>query len=73
MAPNEYIKLVAVDGVQPTQESIANRTYPFTSEVFAVVRAGSPANSLAIRLRDWLLTDEGQELVAQSGYAPSSD
>ncbi|MBK5107006.1 MAG: substrate-binding domain-containing protein [Anaerolineales bacterium] len=73
MAPNEYIKLIAVDGVQPTQESITNRTYPFTSEVFLVVRAGSPSNSLAIRLRDWLVTDDGQELVAQSGYAPYSD
>jgi len=73
MAPNEYIKLVAVDGVQPTQESISNRTYPFTTEVFSVVRAGSPPNNLAVRLRDWLLTADAQELVARSGYAPYSD
>jgi len=73
MAPNEFIKLVAVEGVQPTQESITNRTYPFTTEVFSVVRVDSSPNSLAIRLRDWMLTADGQELVAQSGYAPYSD
>ena len=73
MAPNEYIKLIAVDGVQPTQETIKTGRYPFTSEVYAVVRSESPPNSLAVRLRDWLLTADGQELIAQSGYAPYSN
>ena len=70
MAPNENIKLIAVDGVQPSQESIGNREYPYTSEVYVVVRSDSSPHSLEVRLRDWLLTAEGQELVAQSGYAP---
>lgn len=73
MAPNEYIKLIAVDGVQPTLETIKEREYPFTSEVYSVTRADSSPTSLAVRLRDWLLTPEGQELVAQSGYAPHTD
>ena len=73
MAPNEYIKLIAVEGVQPTQESIRTRKYPFTSAVYAVVRSESPPDSLAMRLRDWLLTVEGQALIAQSGYAPYSN
>ncbi|MCJ7535789.1 MAG: hypothetical protein MUO57_09680, partial [Anaerolineales bacterium] len=73
MAPNENIKLLAVDGVQPNLESIQAKRYPFTSDVFAVVRAGSSPTSLAVRLRDWLLSPAGQELVAQSGYASTSD
>jgi phosphate transport system substrate-binding protein len=73
MAPNEYIKLIAVEGVQPTQESIRTRKYPFTSEVYAVVRSESPPDSLAVRLRDWLQTADGQALIAQSGYAPFSN
>jgi phosphate transport system substrate-binding protein len=73
MAPNEYIKLLAMDGIQPTVESIKNREYPFTSEVYAVVRAASSPSSLEMRLRDWLLTPSGQDLVAQSGYAPYSE
>ena len=73
MAPNENIKLIAVDGVQPDIESIQTRRYPYTSEVFAVLRTDSSPTSLAVRLRDWLLTPSGQELVAQSGYASYSD
>ena len=73
MAPNEYIKLIAVEGVQPTLETIKEREYPFTSEVYSVTRADSSPTSLAVRLRDWLLTPGGQELVARSGYAPHTD
>ena len=73
MAPNENIQLIAVDGVKPSIESIKNWEYPYTSEVFAVVRAGSSPSTLAIRLRDWLLTPQGQELVAKSGYATYSE
>ncbi len=69
MALNEYIDLIAVDCDQPTLESIENREYPFTSELYSVARADSSPTSLAVRVRDWLLTPEGQELVAQSGYA----
>ena len=32
--------------------------------------ADTPANHPAIQLRDWLLTSEGQAVVAQSGYVP---
>ncbi len=73
MAPNEYIKLIAVDGVQPTLGSIRNKEYPLTTEVYSVLRSDSSPSSLAVHLRDWLLTPEGQELVAQSGYAPYID
>ena len=73
MAPNENIKLLAIDGVQPNMESIQAMRYPFTSDGFAVVRAGSSPTSLAVRSRDWLLSPAGQELVAQSGYASTSD
>jgi len=73
MAPNENIKLLAVDGVQPNLESIQTKRYPYTSEVFAVLRADSSPTSLAVRLRDWLLTPAGLELIDQSGYASYSD
>ena len=56
MALNEYIKLIAVDYVQPSLESIENQEYPFISEVYSVTRADSSPTSLAVRVRDWLLT-----------------
>jgi phosphate transport system substrate-binding protein len=70
MAPNELVKLVSVDGVKPDSETIQARQYPFTTEVFAVVRADSKPTSVAIQFRDWLLTTSGQELIEESGYVP---
>ncbi len=68
MAPNEMVKLISVDGVSPDHDSIRTRQYPFTTEVYAVVRADSPPTSTAVHLRDWLLTPDGQDLIEQSGY-----
>ena len=68
--PDEQVKLLALEGVVPTWESIAQRAYPLTTEVYAAVRQGMPADSPAVLLRDWLLTPDGQAAVAASGYVP---
>jgi phosphate transport system substrate-binding protein len=68
MAPNELVKLIAVYRTKPDRETIQTRGYPFTTEVYAVVRAVSLLTSTAIHLRDWLLTPEGQDLIEESGY-----
>ena len=66
--PDERVKLIAIDGVKPTSDTIAERAYPLTTEVYAVVREDMPEDSTAIMLRDWLLTEEGQAAIAESGY-----
>ena len=66
--PAPPIKTCAVDGIMPTPETIRNRTYPFVTEVYAVVRKDAAPDSPAVRLRDWLLTPDGQALVRESGY-----
>lgn len=70
MLPTETVRLVAVEGVLPGTETIAGHTYPLVTEVYVVVRAGMQPDSSAVQLRDWLLTAEGQAVVAQSGYVP---
>jgi phosphate transport system substrate-binding protein len=73
IAPAEKIKLLAVDGVKPEYDSIQSRQYPFTTGVYTVVRADSPPTHVAGRLRDWLLTKVGQEVVERSGYVSVLD
>lgn len=70
MLPSPKVKLIAIDGVAPTSANIADRSYPLTTEVYAVVRQDMPQDSTAVTLRDWLLTDEGQVTVTESGYIP---
>jgi phosphate transport system substrate-binding protein len=70
MAPKTNVKLCAVDGVAPTREHIFDRTYPLSSEVYAVVRSDLPDGSSARVLLNWLLSAEGQAVVDESGYVP---
>jgi len=70
MLPDENVKLLGIDGVIPTSETIAGHAYSLVTEVYAVVRADTPTDSSAVMLRDWLLTTEGQNAVAESGYVP---
>lgn len=68
MLPDENVKLLGVEGVAPTSETIASREYPLVTEVYAVVRGDMPAGSPAVMLRDWFLTNVGQETIEESGY-----
>mgnify|MGYP002585161122 CR=1 FL=1 len=68
MNGNPGIKLLAVDGVAPTPEHIADGSYPFTVDLNLATTRAMP-DSLAA-LAEWLLSAEGQDLVAKVGYVP---
>ena len=74
MAASRQIKLLALEGVPPTKETIRDGSYPIASSFYAVTASpvGQPApeetdRDLAAFL-DWILSDEGQELVEKTGY-----
>lgn len=71
MYMQEGIKLLKIDGVEPTNDSIADGTYPWRQPFYAVIRADEPADSPARRLYDWLTTDEGRALIEEAGYVAS--
>lgn len=76
MYMQQGIKLLGIDGVLPTNETIASGEYPYRQPFYAVIRADAPADSPARRLFDWLTTDEGRGLIEQAGYVavqPSPD
>jgi len=68
MSGSPRTRTIAVDGVVPTYDSIRDRTYPFISDVYVVTRASLGPQSAARRMRDWLLSAEGQAVVRESGY-----
>jgi phosphate transport system substrate-binding protein len=70
MSGSPNTRLIAVDGVMPSYETIRNRTYPYVTEVYAAVLQKNAANSPAARIRKWVLSDEGQAVVRESGYVP---
>lgn len=56
MVKNKEIKLLEIDGVAPTRETIRNNTYPIASE-FYIVTAGEPTGNVK-ELIDWVLSEE---------------
>ena len=68
MYMQDGIKLLAIDGVAPTNETIASGEYPYRQPFYAVIRADAPEDSPARQLYDWLVTDEGKALIEQAGY-----
>jgi phosphate transport system substrate-binding protein len=62
----DYVKLLAINGVAPTEENIRNGTYPLTVEIYAAT-AGTK-NPHVPELIEWLLSQQGQSLIEKSGY-----
>ena len=71
MLGNTGTRELAVDGVRPTPRTIADRHYPLGTPVCAVIRRDAAPDSPERRVRDWLLRDAGQRLVARSGLVPA--
>ena len=72
MYMQEGIKLLQIDGVAPTNASIADGSYPWRQPFYAVIRADAPADSSARQIYDWLTTDEGRALIEEAGYVAVS-
>jgi len=64
------LKSLFINDIEPNSETITNRTYPYVSEVYVVIRSDLPKNSFAYKLYEWLQTKEGQAVIKESGYIP---
>lgn len=69
MVANEKVKMLSLNGVYPSAENIRSRSYPIVTEFYAVYRADNDNENIPV-LIDWLLSEEGQKLIEESGYVP---
>jgi phosphate transport system substrate-binding protein len=65
---NENIKVLKIDGVEPNAASYLDGSYPLTSAYYAVIRSDEPVGSPARKLRDFLLSDTGRQVIELAGY-----
>jgi len=74
MVADDQIRLLALNGVEPTKETIRDGSYPISSYFYAVTAApiGQPApqetNPLLAKFLNWVLSEQGQEIVERTGY-----
>ena len=67
------LKLLRVEGVEPTAETIRAGTYPLVNPYYVVISAAKKEDSPTRRLYDWVLSPEGQALAAEMGYVSVLD
>ena len=65
------LRLLAVDDVIPSNDTIASESYPLCNEFYAVLHADAAADSPERRLYDWLDTAAGQDCIQKAGYVPA--
>lgn len=64
---NDSVKMLSLNGVYPSAENIQNGTYPVIAKFYAIYRADNDNPNIPV-LIDWILSDEGQTLIEESGY-----
>lgn len=64
----EGMKILSIEGVEPTDKTIGSDTYPLINPYFAVISAEADENTRV--LYDWLVSADGQMVLEQQGYVP---
>jgi len=62
------LKLLSIDGVYPTDETIADGSYPLSNNTYIVLRKDTPKDAPARKMAEFMLTEAGQECVTLAGY-----
>ena len=65
------VKILTINGIAPTSETIADGSYPIAGNIYAIYRKGE-TNENVQKAIDFMLSPEGQEIVERSGYIPLS-
>ena len=69
---NPDIKMLSVDGVAPTAENIRNGSYPIVTPMYAVTYEENTNENVDLLLQ-WILSEEGQYIIEETGYVGVSD
>jgi len=65
LADGDFFKLLSVNGIKPSNETLADDSYPLRVYTYSYYNEG---NAKGKALTDWLLTEEGQRAIAGAGY-----
>ena len=64
---NPNVKMLKIDGIEPNVENIKNDNYPITTSLYAVTYKNNQ-NENVQKLLEWILSNEGQEIIEKTGY-----
>lgn len=61
-------KLIAIDGVQPNNDTVADGSYRYHTAYYAVIDKAQSEDSTVRKVISWILSDEGQAVAEDTGY-----
>jgi phosphate transport system substrate-binding protein len=61
------LKVLDLDGITPSHETILSGEYSLSTNYFAVIRADTPQGHPARNIAEWLATPAGQDVVREAG------
>jgi len=68
MINSNEIKLLSIEGVSPTRETIQSDQYPFSGTFYAITTGNETENTH--KFIEWILSNQGQYLIEKTGYVP---
>jgi phosphate transport system substrate-binding protein len=66
----EGVKVVPIDGVRPTRQTVANGTYPLSRPLFLFTNGFPSLGSMPLRFVTFYLSEKGQELIEAKDFVP---
>jgi phosphate transport system substrate-binding protein len=70
MVKNDQIKLLSVEGIYPSKKTIQDGSYPFSDSFYAIYVDTDEKNENIDLFIEWILSEQGQELIEKTGYVP---
>ena len=64
----DRIKFIAVNGIEPNNETIKSHEYPLYTNYYIVIRKDEPEGSQVRKMIDAMLSDRGQAVAEEVGY-----
>lgn len=66
----DRIRLLAIDGVEPNDDTIKNDTYPLQTAYYIVINKNEEEGSNTRKLVEAMLSTRGQSVAKEAGYVP---
>lgn len=73
MVENDQIKILSINNVSPSRETIRNNSYPFCDTFYAIYVERDNMNKNIKSFIEWILSKQGQEIIEKTGYIPINE
>ena len=70
---NEGLQVFSVNGAAPSAETVKDKSYPYNTQGYLVIRSDEPENSPARRLFNWFGTAMSDDILYNNSVTPLHD